>query len=126
MKKPVGSAVYVFSGLMLLSFGLNARASCGPPIYCSRSDTDIQQETSMGAPATGVVFTDPDFGSKMVRVTNSNTVAGYSGRPFHTPGSSEENPWSTDSKKFYVQMEGGRVIHFSFDPATMAPKLIYV
>lgn len=126
MRKAVGFAVCVYSGLIFLSFGSNARASCGPPVYCARSDTATQQETSMGPPATGRMFTDPDFGSQMVRVTNSSTVSGFSGRAFHTPGSSEQNTWSVDGKKFYVLMQGGGVIPFSFNPTTMVPTRITI
>jgi hypothetical protein len=79
----------------------------------------IYQETPMLPPARDVVFTDPDFGSSMIRVTDATTNSNYPGAYFQTEGG-EANEWSTDALKFYVQGKGGRVFAFGFDPTTMA------
>ena len=84
------------------------------------TDRLIHQETPMLPPPTNVVFADPDFGSKMVRVTDSTTNTAFPGTFLLTEGTGEANEWSSDTKKFYVIGHGGRVFGFAFDPLTMS------
>jgi hypothetical protein len=77
-------------------------------------------ETPMAPPARNVVFSDPDFGSSMVRATDSSTNFKLPGTYMRTAGSGEVNEWSSDSGKFYVIGKGGQDLAFGFDPATMA------
>ncbi|HWT78125.1 MAG TPA: hypothetical protein VN648_04905, partial [Candidatus Methylomirabilis sp.] len=100
----------------------------GPPNYCARRDRDVQPTTPMPPPPVRKVFKDPDFGSRMVRVTDAQTMAsfGHAGRHFVTPSSGEQNTWSKDSRKFFVQMQGGWIIPFGFDPVTMGVSRIDV
>jgi hypothetical protein len=79
----------------------------------------IITETAMKPPAKNVVFTDPDFGSSMVRATDSNTNFKLPGTFLHTEASGQANEWSSDSKKFYVIGKGGRVLALAFNPKTM-------
>jgi hypothetical protein len=75
----------------------------------------------MSVPDVNVVFDDPDFHSRMVRVTDANVLANF-GLPnieYKTNSSSEQNTWNTDSTKFYVIGNGGNFLLYSFDPATM-------
>ena len=67
----------------------------------------------------GFRFTDPAFGSKMLRVTDQNTRPDRPGRAFFSPASAETNAWNIDSTKFFVTGEGGEMIPFSFNPTTM-------
>jgi hypothetical protein len=97
-------------------------ASCGgPPVYCARSDRDLVPETPMAAPEVNEVFTDPDFGSRMVRVTDADVLVnmGLSNINYVTDSSGEQNTWNTDSTRFYVIGTGGNFLLYSFDPATM-------
>lgn len=99
-----------------------AQGSCGgPPVYCARTDMNLQKETPMPAPAVNAVFNDPDFGSQMVRVTDSQilTGAGHPNLNYITNSSAEQNTWNTDSTKFYVIGTGGNYLLYSFDAATM-------
>ena len=84
------------------------------------TDRMIHQETPMAVPVKNVVFSDPDFGSSMVRVTDSTTNFKVPGTFLRTGGSGENNEWSVDTGKFYVTGEGGRDFAFAFDPTTMA------
>ncbi len=84
------------------------------------TDRLIHQETPMSPPPPNVVFTDPDFGSQMVRATDGTTNFKLPGTFLRTGGSGEENEWSLDSRKFYVVGQGGQVLALGFDPKTMA------
>jgi len=74
----------------------------------------------MAPPSRNVVFTDPDFGSLMVRVTDASTNFKLPGTFLRTEGSGKANEWSADTKKFYVLGKGGQDLVFAFDPTTMA------
>jgi hypothetical protein len=84
------------------------------------TDRLIHQESSMVPPPKNVVFTDPDFGSSMVRATDATTDFKFPGTFLQSEGSGKANEWSADTKKFYVIGKGGRDFVFGFDPATMA------
>src|SRR3989454_11518247 len=68
----------------------------------------------------GSVFDDPDFGSRIVRVTDGNTGTqlggGFPGVSFATDSSSEQNTWNKSATRFYAVTEGGRAVLFGFDP----------
>ena len=84
------------------------------------TDRLVHPETPMLPPPRNVVFTDPDFGSSMVRATDATTNFIFPGTFLMTEGGGEANEWSADSKKFYVTGQGGQVLAFAFNPATMA------
>jgi hypothetical protein len=91
---------------------------CGPPHYCARTDRNIAPypEQAPVLRAAGSVVKDPAFGSPILRVTDSRTPSGFPGWSFHTPSSSEQNTWSANARRFYVEGEGGRFFIFDFDP----------
>ena len=97
---------------------------CGPPEYCARTDRKVEpypaKPPAMG-PA-GAIITDPNFGSRILRVTDEKTDLRREGGPIMTPSSAEQNNWNTDSTKFYVITMGARDLLFDFDPATMTAK----
>ena len=74
----------------------------------------------MTPPARNVPFNDPDFGSPMVRATDSTTNFKLPGTFMETESSGKENEWSADTAKFYVVGKGGQELAFAFDPTTMA------
>ena len=98
---------------------------CGPPQYCARTDSKVQgypdRPPAMG-PA-GTIITDPDFGSRIVRVTDASTDTKKAGRSLYSPSSAEQNSWNKNSTMFYVTTSGGSFILYEFDPATMKPKM---
>jgi len=83
------------------------------------TDRLIYQETPMPVPAWNVVFSDPDFGSKMVRATDPSTNFKLPGTFLRTEASGEANEWARDTSKFYVIGSGGQALAFAFDPTTM-------
>ena len=99
-------------------FGLAAHVSAqSPPPYPNAvTDRLIHPETPMPPPPRNVVFTDPDFGSTMVRATDRTTNFKLPGTWLRTGG---ENEWSLDARKFYVVGQGGQNLAFAFDPKTM-------
>jgi hypothetical protein len=119
--------------------GTSARPShsepCGgPPNYCANSTRQLVPETPMAPPPVNTPFRDPDFSSRMVRVTDASTLAGTPGRgssltgiSFHTDSSGEQNEWSAfdphlgehGGYRFWVDGAGGASVLFAFDPVTM-------
>ncbi len=79
----------------------------------------IVLKTPMSPPPVNLVFQDPDFGSRMIRVTDQYTRPESIGSYFKTPDIGEQNTFSQDTQKFYVVGQGGRIVPFSFDPVTM-------
>src|SRR2546425_347819 len=67
----------------------------------------------------GFQFTDPTFGSKMLRVTDANTRPDVVGRFWASPSSAETSAWNTNSTKFYVIGGGGETVPYAFNPAAM-------
>jgi hypothetical protein len=104
--------------IFLITFTLasNVEGQGIEPYPKAITDRAIHPETPMVPPPRNVVFTDPDFGSSMVRATDAATNARFPGTFFRTEG---ENGWSADSKKFSVIAKGGQDLVFAFDPKTM-------
>jgi hypothetical protein len=83
------------------------------------TDRLVHAKTPMAPPPVNTVFTDRDFGSPMVRVSDETTNPGVSGGYLRTEGSGQRVAWSSDTKKFYIVAEGGQALVFGFDPNTM-------
>ena len=96
-----------------------APAQSPQPYPNAVTDRLSYQETPMLPPSKNVLFTDPDFGSSMVRATDSTTNFRVPGTALRTEGSGEANEWSADTSKFYVIGAGGYDFAFSFNPSTM-------
>jgi hypothetical protein len=96
-------------------------AKCGPPQYCARTDRQIEpypdKPPALG-PA-GSIVQDPVFGSRILRVTDSNSDLNGPGRPLFTPSSAEQNSWNKNSTMFYVTTSGGSILLYRFDPEAM-------
>jgi hypothetical protein len=110
-------ALWVLSIIIVLASTMPAQSS--NPYPHAISDRLIHRETPMKPPHRNVVFTDPDFGSSMIRATDSMTNFKLPGTLLRSEASGEANEWSADTKKFYVLGKGGQVLVFGFDPATM-------
>jgi Putative Ig domain len=114
----------------------NSGGNCGPPAYnCSRSDLKIAQ-LPQTPPNVGnltganTIVTDPDFHSRIVRVTDAHTNpdATFVNRTFVSAGSgsADDNLWNVDSTMFVVQDTGSNTYPFSFNPATLQASRMYV
>jgi hypothetical protein len=108
--------------VLLTTFTLTTTVSAQShdPYPHAVTDRLIHQETPMLPPPRNVIFTDPDFGSSMVRATDASTNLELPGTFLRTEGSGVANEWSADTRKFYVIDKGGQTLVFAFDPATMA------
>ncbi len=87
--------------------------------YSARTDRLVQPETPMAPPAVNAVFQEPDFGSMMVRVTDSNTDPSAPGAFYRNASVGDQNTWALDDSKFYVVVQSGMMKFFGFDPGTM-------
>jgi hypothetical protein len=103
--------------VLLLELGVPAQSS--PPYPNAVTDRWIHPKTPMSPPPVNSPFIDPDFGSKMVRVTDQNSDFLHPGGYLRTEGGGTANMWSADSSKFYVLGQGGSVLAYSFNPSTM-------
>ena len=109
--------------------------TCGPPAYdCSRSDAGIVQvppPPSVGnLSGANTVITDPNFGNRIVRITDANTnpETAFKNRTYVTTssGSADENIWNMDSTLLIVQDSGTNAFPYSFNPSTMQAARMYV
>jgi len=71
--------------------------------------------------AAGSIVVDPVFSTRIARITDPNTLGNsYLNRSYMTPSSAEQNTWNTNSTLFYVQFDGGWLIPYAFDPASLS------
>ncbi len=71
---------------------------------------------TLGVAGTGI--TDANFGSRISRVTDANTVAASVGAAYTMGGSSWTLSWNADSTKFFGQGRGGQFMLFDWNPVT--------
>lgn len=94
--------------------------------YKSRTDLRVAQLPSPipsvgNLRGTNRVITEPDFGNRIVRVTDADTDPERPNFTFVTrsSGSADENSWNTDSTLFSIQNVNGGSYVYSFNPSTM-------
>ena len=90
-----------------------------PSTYSAISDRVVRVKPALPAlgPA-GYKFTDPTFGSPMLRVTDASTRS-FSGLSYRSPSATPNRAWNLTSTRFYVASTDGTIIPFGFDAATM-------
>jgi hypothetical protein len=100
----------------------------GPPVYCADTGIERRDESPLAPPQVSQVFRDPDFGSRMVRVTDANGSSGkFAGFSFGTNSAGEANEWSKFDPRlgehggyhFYVMHSGGGALLFTLDATTL-------
>ena len=102
------------------TLSLRVLAEAPPSIYDAVSDRTTRVKgavPSLGA--AGYTFSDPDFGTRMMRVTDGRARPGTLNRSYRTPSSTHANAWSADARYFYTVSTDGTILPFSFDRATM-------
>jgi hypothetical protein len=112
----------IFRFLLIPSMPLVLWAQGISPYPDAITDRAIYSKTPMAPPPARVPFHDPDFGSLIVRVTDTNTDANNPGSFFRNP-TPDVNQWSADNRKFYVagsNLKNHINVAFGFDPSTMA------
>ena len=90
----------------VLTFTVSGSGQGIPPYPNAITDRSIHQETPMAPPPRNVVFADPDFGSLMVRATDSTTN-------FKLPGTFLRNRADRNPKVHDLVRCGGSHRHFS-------------
>jgi hypothetical protein len=97
---------------------------CGPPNYCARTDRKVEPfpATPPKLGPAGSYVTDPNFGTRILRVTDSKTDYVREGGSLMSPSSAEQNSWNSNSTRFYVENSGGKFLLYDFDPTTMTAK----
>jgi hypothetical protein len=99
----------------------SAQAQSAPVTYQATSDRSARPKPPL--PALGMAnskFTDPTFGSRMLRITDGNTRPGSPGRSYTTPSAAHQTAWNVDSSYFYVRSVDGYFIPFAFNAASMS------
>ena len=88
-----------------------------PTGYTATTDRDARPKPAPVAlgPA-GFHFTDPTFGSTIIRATDGNTASGASMR---VPSNSHIAAWNSDGTRFYAITEHGNAVFFAFDGTTV-------
>ena len=101
---------------------------CGPPEYCARTDLRLEPATTP-PPAlgpAGSIIKDPTFGSRILRVTEADTLKSV--RPnatfsFASSASAAQNTWNVNSTRFFVTTSGGFLVTYTFEPISMKARL---
>ena len=102
------------------AFALSVLAQVPPSSYDAITDRSTRDKPPLPAlSGAGFVFSDPAFGSRMVRITDGNVRPGAIDRSYRTPSSTHANAWSADARYFYTVSTDGTVIPFSFDASTL-------
>jgi Carbohydrate binding module (family 6) len=71
----------------------------------------------------GSRFTDPVFGSTLLRVTDDLTRPSMPNRSFRTPSASHQLAWNSASNLFYVVSTDGTIVPYSMSPAGVASRI---
>jgi hypothetical protein len=97
------------------------QAQSAPATYQATTDRDARTKPPLPAvgPANSTL-TDPTFGSRMLRVTDSHTRPGSPGRSYTTPSAAHQTAWNVDSSYFYVRSVDGYFIPYAFNTASMS------
>jgi hypothetical protein len=72
--------------------------------------------------AAGYRFSDPAFGSRILRVTDGNTDTrggSFTNGSYSTPSAAHQLAWNATSDRFYVRSISGWFFVFNFDATTM-------
>jgi len=105
-----------------------ASAACAGGSYCAETSRRFRPERFYTPPRVNQIFQDPEFGSRLIRVTDENGIDGQlRGFSFGSNSSAEINEWGTFDPSlgpnggyyFYIMTSGGGAVLFSMDAATM-------
>ena len=98
-----------------------------PAAYGYNAISDRNPYTKPPLPALGAAgfaFSDPTFGSAMLRVTDAFTRPGLVNRSFRVPSNAHLSAWNATSTMFYVISTDGAAIPYTFDAAAMTASRI--
>src|SRR5215813_299674 len=104
---------------------VSLQAQSAPATYQAATDRNARAKPPL--PAIGPAnsrFTDPTFGSRMLRITDANTRPGTPGRSYTTPSAAHQTAWNVDSTYFYVRSTDGAFLPYTFNAATMSAERV--
>lgn len=105
--------------IALISASAVAFAADAPVVYNAISDNVVRpQPPTPALGAAGTVIVDPTFGTKILRVTDGNTLPEYRNSGFLTPAGSFEVNWNSDTTMFWIHSKSGAIL-FRFDAAAL-------
>jgi hypothetical protein len=97
--------------------------TCGPPHYCSRTDTKVVHYPSPlpnfgGLRGINTVVRDPNFSNPVLRFTDATLQPNFPNRSYITGlgGSGDKVVWNSDSTILLVSDTYGRYFPVKFDP----------
>jgi hypothetical protein len=105
-----------------------ASAACAGGSYCAETSRQVRSGNLYAPPRVNQIFQDPEFGSRLIRITDENGIDGQlQGFSFGTDSSAEINEWGKFDPSlghnggyyFYIMTNGGGAVPFSMDAATM-------
>ena len=103
----------------------DAQVSTAAVTYSARADRAVYAKPALPAlGGAGSTFSDPTFGSRMMRVTDGNTRPGNAGQSYTTPSAAHQTAWNADSTKFYVRSVDGYFIPYNFNVSSMTASRI--
>jgi hypothetical protein len=124
---PVRCAIF---GLFFLLSSPPSVFSQAPPVSIPTNYHAVDNRTVYPEPAlppvgpAGSQFSDPTFGSRLLRVTDANTRPGKIGRGYAGPSAAHQNAWNVNSTRFYIRGIDGWFIPYAFDAASMTASRI--
>jgi hypothetical protein len=124
---------FIWSFLVLLLVSNHARAQTSPAVSVPNNYHAVSNGAAYPKPAqptlgaAGSRFTDPTFGSQLVRVTDANTDTrggSFTGGSYSTPSAAHQLAWNATSDRFYVRSISGWFFPYSFDATTLTASRI--
>lgn len=121
------TVVFDAGGFNFASIGLTPAAPPPPPdvpaSYNAVTDRVVSPKPPLPAiGAAGFHFSDPTFGSAMLRVTDANSVSSALGQSYRSPSTGRS--WNSDTTRFWVTTTGGASLAFGFNPTTMTATML--
>lgn len=121
----IGLALVVVNRPLRLETTSSIAAADNPGPYDAITDRVARPKPAARAPAAaGFRFTDPAFGSRLLRVTDQDTRPASRRVSYRSPSGSHQNAWSRNGNYFYVVSTDGAVVPYAFDRTTMAASRI--
>jgi hypothetical protein len=140
------SAQSISGGMQISGITMQPASLCGPPNYCARTDF-LAATVSMPPPQVGPntcssttpwtcgnsigagnVFTDPNFATSIMRVTDTTTGKTgvlFQGNVVDSGGSSDNNHFSCDESMIFVSDTGSWNFPMNFFGMSAAPTKMY-
>lgn len=112
--------------------GVQVCSPTGGPAPCVRSDFANEPLPAtipnMGnLTGAGTVTIDPNFGERILRLTDASTLTGHANLSFNAGlgGSGDSNMWNSNETLYLAEDSGGGYSPIQIDPTTLAVTVLY-